>query len=51
MEAIHIRDIRGRKLEDMSPNELRAICYKRGIDIPETIRTKKELIQLVENHS
>ncbi len=51
MEPIHIREIKGRKLEDLSPNELRVICYKMGIDIPASIRTKEELVRLVKAHS
>lgn len=48
MKEIHLKDIRGRQLEDLSPNELRAKLYISGVDIPETIKTKKELIDLVK---
>jgi hypothetical protein len=48
MKEIHLRDIKGRKLEDLSPNELRAKLYLQGGEIPETIKTKKELIDLVK---
>ena len=48
MKEIHLKDIRGRQLEDLSPNELRAKLYMHGVEIPETIKTKKELIDLVK---
>lgn len=51
MKEIHLKDIRGRKLEDMAANELRAILWKRGVEIPETARTKKDLIDLVRKNS
>lgn len=48
MKEIHYSQIGKRKLETMSANELRAICYRRGVDIPKSITTKKELIEFVK---
>ena len=50
MKEIHLREIGGRKLEAMAANELRAICWKMGIEIPEGIKTKKDLISLIRKH-
>ena len=48
MKPIHLKDIRGRKLEDMAPNELRAMCIRYGVTIPNRIKTKKDLVKLVK---
>lgn len=39
----------GRKLEDLSANELRMKLYNAGVDYPDDA-TKKELIRLVKEH-
>lgn len=48
MTEIHITQMGTRKLESMSPNELRALCWKRGITITKDIRTKAQLIKLIK---
>lgn len=50
MKEIHLKQIGGRKLETMAANELRAICWKMGIEIPETVKTKKDLIKIIREH-
>jgi len=50
MREIHITQMGNRKLENLSPNELRALCWKRGIDIPKDIRTKAQLLDLIRKH-
>lgn len=50
MDAIHFREAaKGRKLEDMSPNELRAKLINAGID-PYQAKTIDELIALVRKY-
>lgn len=50
MKEIHITEIGKGKLEDLSPNELRALCWKDGIEIKGEIKTKKQLIDLIKKH-
>ena len=50
MKEIHINEIGKGKLEDLSPNELRALCRKEGIEIKGDIKTKKQLIDLIKKH-
>lgn len=51
MDAIHFPKLSGgRKLENMSANELRAKLILAGVNIPETIKTKKELVELVKKY-
>ncbi len=50
MKEIHITQMGNKKLENLSPNELRAICWKEGIEIPKDIRTKAQLIALIRKH-
>lgn len=50
MKEIHINEIGKGKLEDLSSNELRALCWKEGIEIKGDIKTKKQLIDLIKKH-
>jgi hypothetical protein len=50
MKEIHINEIGKGKLEDLSPNELRALCWKEGIEIKGDIKTKRQLIDLIRKH-
>jgi len=50
MKEIHINEIGKGKIEDLSTNELRAICWKEGIEIKGDIKTKKQLIDLIKKH-
>lgn len=43
------KTIPGRRLEDLSANELRAKLYNAGVDYPEAA-SKKELAELVRKH-
>lgn len=43
------KTITGRKLEDLSANELRMKLYNAGVDYPEDA-SKKELAELVRKH-
>ena len=47
MKEIYINEIGKGKLEDLSPNELRALCWKEGIEIEGDIKTKTQLIDLI----
>lgn len=50
MDAISFKDAaKGRKLEDMSPNELRAKLINAGVD-PYQANTMDELIALVRKY-
>lgn len=50
-EGIHFsKAVAGRKLEDLSANELRAKLIMAGVDIPKDIKTKDQLIELVKKH-
>lgn len=49
MEGIHYGRVpSGRRLEDLSPNELRLRLYNAGVDYSQC-RTKEELIHLIRN--
>ena len=50
MKEIHINEIGKGKLEDLPPNELRALCWKEGIEIKGDIKTKRQLIDLIRKH-
>ncbi len=50
MKQVHISQMGTRKLETMNPNELRALCWKQGIEIPKDIKTKAQLIKLIKEH-
>lgn len=50
MKEIHINEIGKGKLEVLSPNELRALCWKEGIEIKGDIKIKKQLIDLIKKH-
>lgn len=50
MKEIHITEIGKGKLEDLSANELRALCWKEGIEIKGDIKTKRQLIDLIRKH-
>lgn len=50
MDAIHFSQaVTGRKLEDLTPNELRAKLINAGVD-PYQAKTKEELIALVRKY-
>ena len=44
------KTITGRRLEDLSANELRMKLYNAGVDYPENA-SKKELAELVRKHN
>lgn len=51
MNGIHFgKAVSGRKLEDLSANELRAKLILAGVNIPKDIKTKEELVKLVKKH-
>lgn len=51
IEALHYPKLtRGRKLEDLTANELRAKLIMAGVSVPKTIKTKTELIRLIKQH-
>lgn len=52
IEALHYPKLKsGRELKDLSANELRAKLIMQGVKIPETIKTKEDLISLVKKYS
>lgn len=51
MNGIHFgKAVGGRKLEDLSANELRAKLILAGVNVPKDIKTKEELVELVKKH-
>lgn len=51
MNEIHFgKAVSGRKLEDLSANELRARLIRAGKDVPKDIKTKEELVELVKKY-
>lgn len=51
MSGIHFgQAVSGRKLEDLSANELRAKLILAGVNVPKDIKTKEELVELVKKH-
>lgn len=51
MSGIHFRQaVSGRKLEELSANELRARLIRAGKDVPKDIKTKEELVELVKKY-
>lgn len=51
MSGIHFgQAVEGRKLEDLSANELRARLIRAGKDVPKDIKTKEELVELVKKY-
>lgn len=51
MNGIHFgKAVSGRKLEDLSSNELRAKLILAGVNVPKDIKTKEELVELVRKH-
>lgn len=51
MSGIHFgQAVSGRKLEDLSTNELRARLIRAGKDVPKDIKTKEELVELVKKY-
>lgn len=51
MSGIHFgQAVSGRKLEDLSANELRAKLILAGVNVPKDIKTKEELVELVRKH-
>lgn len=51
MEGIHFSQaVQGRPLETLSANELRAKLYSAGVNVPDTVKTKEDLIKLVKKY-
>lgn len=51
MSGIHFgQAVSGRKLEDLSANELRAKLILAGVNVPKDIKTKEELVELVKKY-
>lgn len=51
MNGIHFgQAVSGRKLEDLSANELRAKLILAGVNVPKDIKTKEELVELVKKY-
>lgn len=51
MSGIHFgQAVGGRKLEDLSANELRAKLILAGVNVPKDIKTKEELVELAKKY-
>lgn len=51
MSGIHFgQAVGGRKLEDLSANELRARLIRAGKEVSKDIKTKEELVELVKKY-
>ena len=50
MNEIHIKEFGQGKLEDLSPNELRALCWNEGLEIKGDIKIMRQLIDLIKKH-
>lgn len=51
MSGIHFgQAVSGRKIEDLSANELRARLIRAGKDVPKDIKTKEELVEMVNKY-
>lgn len=51
MNGIHFgQAVSGRKLEDLSANELRAKLILAGVNVPKDIKTKEALVELVKKY-